>query len=120
MSSSSSSASSDDERGGGDDSSDEFYDAEEPNTGTLLRFSRKVLEKPDSRPDLSKLTPAEVDSSASDSIYVSPGESLSYVQPSSHDVSKASLNSLSKVWSRVKQNYASCISFNVNGLKKLK
>lgn len=100
MSSSSSSASSDEERG--EDSSDEFYDAEEPNTGTLLRFSRKVLEKPDERPDLSKLTPAEVDSSASDSKYFSPGESLSYVQSSSHDVSKASLSSLSKVGSLVK------------------
>lgn len=79
-----------------DESSDEFYDAEEPNTGTLLRFSRKVLEKHGERPDLSKLTPAEVDSCASDA-YFSPGTSLSYVQTSSHDVSKASLNSLSKV-----------------------
>lgn len=89
------SSSSSDERS--DDSSDEFYDAEEPNTGTLLRFSRKVLEKQEERPDLSKLSPAEVDSVTSDTLYFSPGTSLSYVQTGSHDVSKASLNSLSKV-----------------------
>ncbi|CAL8119089.1 unnamed protein product [Orchesella dallaii] len=90
---SSTSSESSDERS--EDSSDEFYDAEEPNTGTLLRFSRKVLEKQEDRPDLSKLTPAEVDSCSSDA-YFSPGTSLSYIQHSSHDVSKASLSSLSK------------------------
>lgn len=92
---SSTSSESSDERS--DESSDEFYDAEEPNTGTLLRFTRKLVEKHEERPDLSKLTPAEVDSCSSDA-YFSPGTSLSYIQPLSQDASKnLSLSSLSKV-----------------------
>jgi hypothetical protein len=76
-SSSSSSSNEEEENSDNNSSSEEFFDAEEPNTGTLIRFSKKILESPPNRVDLTTLTPAEIDSCASNNelFFVTPPQS---------------------------------------------
>lgn len=82
-------------------SSEEFFDAEEPNTGTLIRFSKKILESPPNRVDLTTLTPAEIDScsSANDLFFVTPPQSSSINNSGTLNASSVSMASiLSRVY----------------------
>ncbi|XP_035703924.1 WD repeat-containing protein 44 isoform X2 [Folsomia candida] len=77
-------------------SSEEFFDAEEPNTGTLIRFSKKILESPPNRVDLTTLTPAEIDScsSANDLFFVTPPQSSSINNSGTLNASSVSMASI--------------------------
>jgi len=91
----SSSSGREDDSSSADDSSEEFYDAIEPSSGTLLRFTNKVLSTtPRNRVDLTTLSASEVDSYASDSFFSTGMSSLNQSQNVS---SSASITSLAKV-----------------------
>lgn len=81
-------------------SSEEFFDAEEPHTGTLIRFSKKILESPPVRVDLTTLTPAEIDSSSASNelFFVTPPQLGSMNHSGTLNASSVSMASiLSKV-----------------------